>query len=384
LRALAREGRLVIDQAALAEAFGKLDAGTRALLDLSLRRAIPDDQVAKVLGVDPTSIPPRRARGIAQLADMMEVPGPSELAALLIAIPDLPEEAWGVPTPAPFGGSVSLARRAKAFRRVAIAASPLVAVGAVMAAVVVAASDHPGPSSSSSGAAAGAAGGSGPAAATADAPETRHGLPPGVALANIRRTAPNHHHHAARHRRAHRHHRPEVPAPAILADTPAPIEHTTPIAFNPAPVTKPRHVTHHHTPAKPKHSPNPAPDQSPSAQTPTPDPIPNENNTLAVPVSTPKSNEVPEPSTGKPEKTPPAPVNLNPPGHKHSYRSGNNNCGHHGDSSDDGDDSAGDQGSWSHHGSSHHSYSHGQSSSGGKSFNPPGLFRRHHGGGGRH
>jgi hypothetical protein len=375
----------VIDQAALTEAFGKLDAGTRALLDLSLRRAIPDDQVAKVLGVDPTSIPPRRARGIAQLADMMEVPGPSELAALLIAIPDLPEEAWGVPTPAPFGGSVSLARRAKAFRRVAIAASPLVAVGAVMAAVVVAATDHSAPSPSSSGAGAGAAGGAGPAAATAQAPETRHGLPPGVSLANIRRTAPNHHHHAARHRRAHRHHRPEAPAPAILANAPAPIEHTTPVAFNPAPVTHetPRHVTHRHTPAKPKHSPNPAPDQSPSAQTPTPDPIPNENNTLAVPVSTPKSTDVPEPSTGKEEKTPPTPVNLNPPGHKHGYGSGGSNCGHHGDSSDDDDNSGGDEGSWSHHGSSHHSYTHGQSN-GGRSFNPPGLFRRHHGGYGHH
>ncbi len=135
----------MIDQALLAESLGKLDAGTRALLDLSLRRAIPDDQVAKVLGVDPGSIPPRRARGIAQLADMMEVPGPSELAALLIAIPDLPEEAWGVPTPEPFSGGVTSARRAKAFRRVAVAASPLVALGAVMAAVVVASSsDHSG------------------------------------------------------------------------------------------------------------------------------------------------------------------------------------------------------------------------------------------------
>ena len=113
----------MIDQALLAESLGRLDAGTRALLDLSLRRAIPDDQVAKVLGVDAASIPPRRARGIAQLADMMEVPGPSELAALLIAIPDLPEEAWGVPAPVPFEGSISRARRAKAFRRVAIAAS---------------------------------------------------------------------------------------------------------------------------------------------------------------------------------------------------------------------------------------------------------------------
>jgi len=88
----------VIDRERLAASLGELDGGTRALLDLSLRRAIPDDQVAKALGVDAASIPPRRARGIAELADRMEVPGPSELAALLIAIPDLPDDAWDVPT----------------------------------------------------------------------------------------------------------------------------------------------------------------------------------------------------------------------------------------------------------------------------------------------
>jgi len=52
----ARARMSVIDQALLAESLGKLDAGTRALLDLSLRRAIPDDQVAQVLGVDAASI----------------------------------------------------------------------------------------------------------------------------------------------------------------------------------------------------------------------------------------------------------------------------------------------------------------------------------------
>lgn len=363
----------MIDQAALAEAFGKLDAGTRALLDLSLRRAIPDDQVAKVLGVDPTSIPPRRARGIAQLADMMEVPGPSELAALLIAIPDLPEEAWGVPTPVPFGGSVSLAGRAKAFRRVAVAASPLVALGAVMAAVVVASSDHPG-SNPGSGPAAGAGGtGGGRAPAAAEAPESRHGLPAGVSLAHIRRTTPGHHRRGARHRRAHRHHHPGAPEPAILAREPAPIVHTTPVAFNPPASQTPRHVTHHHAPVKHKTSPNPAPDQSPSAPAPTPDPVPTQNNTLAIPVSAPeqpKSNDTPEPSTGKPQKPSPPPVNLNPPGHHSGDKSGHGNCGnHHGDSSDD---------------SSHHSWhgSHGSGEgqgSGGKSWSPPGLFRKHHG-----
>jgi hypothetical protein len=375
----------VIDQAALAEAFGQLDAGTRALLDLSLRRAIPDDQVAKVLGVDPTSIPPRRARGIAQLADIMEVPGPSELAALLIAIPDLPEEAWGVPTPAvAFGGSVSLAGRAKAFRRVAVAASPLVALGAVLAAVVVASSDHSGPSSPAGGANAASIGGAAPVPATAPEPESRHGLPPGVSLAHIRRTTPAHHRRGAHHRRAKRHHHPGAPEPAILAREPAPITHTTPVAFNPTPVApqQPRHETHHNTPVKHKPSPKqvPAPDKSPSAPTtPTPDPVPTENNTVAVPVSTPeqpKSNETPAPS--KPPKQTPTEVNLSPPEHNYGSRSGS---GYGGGSHGGGGYC--DHGESSHHGSSHHGYSQGQSHSG-RSFSPPGLFRKHHGGGGRH
>jgi len=119
----------------LTQAVQELDPGTRALLDLSLRRAIPDERVAGLLGVDLAEIPRRRARGIAQLADKLAVPGPAELAALLVAIPDLPEEAWGVPTPKL--PKVSAARRAKAFRRAAVAASPLVAAAAVLAAVIV-------------------------------------------------------------------------------------------------------------------------------------------------------------------------------------------------------------------------------------------------------
>src|SRR5580765_5287376 len=105
----------MIDPTRLAESMRRLDAGTRALLDLSLRRAIPDEQVAHVLGTDAVAIPPRRGRGIARLAEMMEVPGPAELAELLIAIPDLPDHAWGVPEAAvPFEGRVSRARRARA------------------------------------------------------------------------------------------------------------------------------------------------------------------------------------------------------------------------------------------------------------------------------
>jgi len=375
---LARGDSSVIDQALLAESLGKLDAGTRALLDLSLRRAIPDDQVAKVLGVDPGSIPPRRARGIAQLADMMEVPGPSELAALLIAIPDLPEEAWGVPSPEPFKGGVTSARRAKAFRRVAVAASPLVALGAVMAAVVVASSsDHSGPSAASS--VARRAGGTGAApAVTAPAPEARHGLPDGVQLSRAQRPA-----HRAHHRRHHaaRHHGAGSTQPATLARQPAStVEHSVPVAYHPPAVVhqQPRHVTHHHTPAKPKvpSAPTPAPIQTPSQPVSTP--APTQTQTVpTVEVSPPQQTTTvhsgPAPTSGKPHKTPPAPVNLSPPSssERTSHRGGGS-CGHHGDSGPD--QSSADRGS-SHHW--HGDDSRGQSS-GGRSFSPPGLFRKHH------
>jgi hypothetical protein len=369
----------VIDQSQLAESLGRLDPGTRALLDLSLRRAIPDDQVAKVLGVDASSIPPRRARGIAQLADMMAVPGPAELAALLIAIPELPEEAWGVPTPAPFSGSVSSARRAKALRRVAIAASPLVAVGAVMAAVVVASSSS---DNSGSGSAAGGAGDGSRAAVTAPAPEARHGLPPGVQLAHARRPA----HKAAHHRARRAHHRhASGAAPAILARQPADtVDNSVPVAYHPpAAPQHPQRVTHHHhTQTKPKASPQPAPApvQTPSPPVSTPAPV--QTTSPVVQVSPPTQNTTttvhggpyPGSGSGKEDKTPPPQPNLDPPSgitQSHgSYR-------HGGYGSDDNNEGGG--GGCGHHGGG--SYSHDSSADrhgGGHSFHPPGLFRKRH------
>ncbi len=77
----------------------------------------------------------------------------------------------------------------------------------------------------------------------------------------------------------------------------------------------------------------------------------------------------PTPTSGKPYKTPPPPVNLEPPngltGQRHAReRHGGGNCG-----SGQGE-------------SSHHDWGGGESeghSSSGRSFSPPGLFRKHHG-----
>jgi hypothetical protein len=390
----------MIDQAKLAESLGQLDAGTRALLDLSLRRAIPDDQVAKVLGVDAASIPPRRARGIAQLADMMEVPGPSELAALLIAIPDLPEDAWGVPTPAPFAGRVTAARRAKAFKRVAVAASPLVALGAVMAAVLVSSSDHSGSGSSSNGAR--SSGGTAGAALSAVAPDARHRLPAGVHLSKAERGGARHARHAARHHRA-RHHAGGAQQ-ATLARAPVRAEHTVPVAFHPPAVVRhqPAPVTHHHhAPSKPKApptpKPTPAPVQTPSQPVSAPAPTQTDTtpSTPTVQVSAPEQTTTVHSSPtypGKPYKTPPPQPDLNPPGYGGS-RSGEHDGSCHGGYGGSHDADSGDGDSdhgYSDHGDSGHGYSgHGYSHqygdddagqrSGGRSFTPPGLFRKHHG-----
>jgi hypothetical protein len=380
----------VIDQTLLAESLGKLDAGTRALLDLSLRRAIPDDQVAKVLGVDPGSIPPRRARGIAQLADMMEVPGPSELAALLIAIPDLPEEAWGVPVPAPFAGGITSARRAKAFRRAAIAASPLVALGAVMAAVLVSSSDHSG-SGAGSNRAEGTGGAGGSPAVTAPAPDTRHRLPAGGQLSSAH-TGARHARHGVRHHHS-RHHAPGSAQPATLARQPVVVEHSVPVAFHPPAVVRhePRHVTPHHAPVKHKPAPAPTPSPAPApVQTPSPQPV----STPAPPTQTQDTGSVqqvsapqhtttvhsaPAPYTGKtPKSTPPQP-DLAPPG-EYSQRSGDREGGGGGSCGDHHGDYHSSQGSWhseSHDGDQGEQGDQGQRGSG-RSFSPPGLFRRHH------
>jgi hypothetical protein len=368
----------VIDQVRLAESLGRLDAGTRALLDLSLRRAIPDDQVAKVLGEDATSIPPRRARGIAELADMMEIPGPAELAALLIAIPDLPEEAWGVPAPEPFAGNVSRARRAKAFRRVAVAASPLVALGAVMAAVLVSSPDHSGSGSGSAGTPRGA-GGAGAGAGVAGAfvtPDARHGLPSGARLTLAHPHAVRRARHATRHHRSQ--HAPGEAVPATLARQPVEsVVHSEPVVFHPSPVvhTEPRHVTHHHAPAKPKHpapTPSPAPVQTPSQ--PVSSPAPSTPSTPPVQIEAPETVQS-SPTPSKPEKTSPPQPDITPPEPGDEGSSGGG-CHHHG--REDSDDSSDDHDHESWQGSEHEN-SHAEQGSGGKSFTPPGLFRKHHG-----
>jgi hypothetical protein len=366
----------MIDPTRLAESVGRLDAGTRALLDLSLRRAIPDEQVAHVLGTDAASIPPRRARGIAQLAEMMEVPGPAELAALLIAIPDLPEHAWGVPqAAAPFQERISAARRAGAFRRAAVAASPLVALGAIIAAVLVSGgSDHAGGGASSSTAQElGRASASGGAKWAAVAPEPRHGLPRGVALTLARPETPHQRPRRAAKRHGARHHPPAVSEDAVLARHPS-APHSERVVFHRAPRAHPapHHLAHHQAPAAPK--PAPAPNTHPSPTAPSsPDP----GNELQV--------SAPDTQTGHGP-----PVSTRPPTTQVPHLdagSSDDNQDEQGNGKDQGSDNGEGQGHGNGHGNGNGN-GHGHAApphavprghSGSKGWTPPGLLKKHHG-----
>jgi hypothetical protein len=81
-----------------------LDAPTRALLDLSVRRGVRDDQMAPILRTDPFHLAWRRARALEKVASEMGDRGrPAPLGDVRMALEALPLEAWGVPGIGPLG-----------------------------------------------------------------------------------------------------------------------------------------------------------------------------------------------------------------------------------------------------------------------------------------
>jgi hypothetical protein len=76
-----------------------LDPGSRALLDLSLRRRMRDDDMAPLLRIDAFHLAWRRARAIERLASALGLLDPSGLAQVRAALPHLPDSAW-MATPA--------------------------------------------------------------------------------------------------------------------------------------------------------------------------------------------------------------------------------------------------------------------------------------------
>src|SRR5919199_3695488 len=80
-----------------------LDPGTRALLDLSVRRRLRDDDMAPLLRIDAFNLAWRRARAIERIASGLGLTDPRGLAQVRAALPHLPDSAWCVPLALPPG-----------------------------------------------------------------------------------------------------------------------------------------------------------------------------------------------------------------------------------------------------------------------------------------
>jgi len=81
----------------LEAAVRSLDPGSRALLDLSLRRRLRDDDMAPLLRIDAFNLAWRRARAIEHLASGLGLADPAGLAQVRAALPHLPPRAWCLP-----------------------------------------------------------------------------------------------------------------------------------------------------------------------------------------------------------------------------------------------------------------------------------------------
>ena len=80
----------------LSAALAGLEASSRALLDLSLRRALSDEEIAQVLGSVPEEVARRRAKALEQLAGDLELDGREQRDELFATLQDLPPGLWKV------------------------------------------------------------------------------------------------------------------------------------------------------------------------------------------------------------------------------------------------------------------------------------------------
>jgi hypothetical protein len=133
----------------LTQAVRGLDPGSRALLDLSLRRRIPDDEIGDFLGIDAAGVARRRAAALRRLGTELEIQRPEELTRMLAALAALPADAWGVPArpgdtePAMAGArTVPVSGGRRPARAVVIAGVPLTALGVLVALIIAAGGDE--------------------------------------------------------------------------------------------------------------------------------------------------------------------------------------------------------------------------------------------------
>lgn len=82
----------MIDRQQLVAALERLDAREREVLDLSLRRRVPDDALADVYGLDPNEVAARRTAAIERLSQDMGIQRGADLGHMLQAL--LEPETW--------------------------------------------------------------------------------------------------------------------------------------------------------------------------------------------------------------------------------------------------------------------------------------------------
>jgi DNA-directed RNA polymerase specialized sigma24 family protein len=79
---------------ALGAALARLDDESRALLDLSLRRGMADEEIGGKLRVDPDRVADRRDELLDRLATELELDGREQRDELFATLPDLPDDLW--------------------------------------------------------------------------------------------------------------------------------------------------------------------------------------------------------------------------------------------------------------------------------------------------
>jgi hypothetical protein len=75
-------------------ALQRLDPETRALLDLSIRRGLDDEDIASVLRVEPEEVVLRRNNAFDQIASDLGLDTRDQRDELFATLPDLPPEYW--------------------------------------------------------------------------------------------------------------------------------------------------------------------------------------------------------------------------------------------------------------------------------------------------
>jgi anti-sigma-K factor RskA len=127
----------------LTTALRELDPGSRALLDLSLRRGVRDEELAELLKTDTGEVERRRAEAIETVAAEVGRSDPGELPTVRSELAELPPDSWnggGTARSAPVEAETSRLSP----RRMLIAALPIAAIAAIVAGLVAAGAYHGG------------------------------------------------------------------------------------------------------------------------------------------------------------------------------------------------------------------------------------------------